>query len=103
MSKHYINMHSSVSSYSNTNSFSIYNQNISPLFGYSNTYRNMTSNTFSSNFTTTKIIQGGEVSTFDESIILSLTLDVNNVISKVYHERIFSELNYGQPFRFINY
>ena len=101
--KYYINISTTASSFSRFNSFSNYNLNTSPIFSYTNTYRYLNSNTFGTSSSTSKITQGGEVSTVDEGQLLSLVIDANNKIISVYQERLFAEPSYGLPFRFIAY
>jgi hypothetical protein len=90
------------------------NQNISPLFYYYNqansryipsyisTNNNLvgTGNTISSN--TTQSIQNGEVTSNEESIIMSLIFDSSGKLIESYQERVFATPEYGRIFRFIN-
>jgi len=78
---------------------------ISPFFLFGNSYRTTNVN-YSGNATTvasSQTSQTGRINMEDEGLSLTLMLDANNKIISVYQEKIFTDLAYGQPFRFISF
>jgi hypothetical protein len=77
----------------------------SPLLVFGNSYRNTVSNMSSSG--TTQVMaqtrQSGLVSVKDEGYSVSVLLNANNKGLKIFHQNIFTDPNYGEPFRFISF
>ena len=89
----------------NANISSTFNlNNYSPLFIYGNDYRNVDLSLYSSSLTinNTSSFQQGNVIRKDAGYSVSIVVDNSNKIIRVLHNNVFSDLKYGQPFRFVN-
>ena len=78
---------------------------ISPFFIYGNSYRSVdiSQSGNSMNMATSQSNQSGSIIYKDEGSTFAIIQDSNNKIIQVYHENIFSDPQYGKPFRFISF
>lgn len=107
-----LGLNSSFSSSINSIYQNKYTNYISPLFYYGNVYRstfdyngnyNKPSSYETVSTSINRQMQTGNIVAKDESMTISITTDAQNNILNVYQERLFAELGYGLPYRFINF
>lgn len=82
-----------------------YYNNVSPLFLYGNSYRSTYTSIVGSSLKSSSVFtnQSGKITSKEEGFTIAIIQDSNNKIVQVYHENIFSEPQYGSPFRFITF
>jgi hypothetical protein len=84
---------------------SLFYGGMSPFFIYGNSYRNsdISSKENSINTTLSLTNESGKIISKDEGFIFSIIQDINNRTVEIYQENIFSEPQYGSPFKFISF
>ena len=78
---------------------------ISPFFLSGNSYRTTDINYSGSGsaVASSQTNQSGNIKMENQGLFLAIIQDENNKIVYVYHENIFSDPSYGQPFKFVSF